>query len=100
MAEPVKRAPENLPLDSDPECSRCGYPLRGLDERKMCPECGFPVVKSMPLPRLAGCDLHELRPVSGAVFGWQGWARLLWAALVIPAIIVLMIVLLMIGTLR
>jgi len=31
-------------------CTQCGYSLRGLDWREACPECGVPVLLSLPGP--------------------------------------------------
>jgi len=48
--EPVQR------VDQDLCCVGCGYNLKSLQVGSMCPECGLPVRRSMPLSELAGSD--------------------------------------------
>ena len=51
VAPPAEDAPDDgafTPVvELERVCLRCGYDLRGLDARSVCPECGMPVVNSL-----------------------------------------------------
>lgn len=62
-------------LTGDLPCVRCGYNLRGLSVRSVCPECGAAVRATI----LAIVDPHagELQPLSTPMLTWVG--LLLWS---------------------
>ena len=63
-------------LEADVHCARCGYNLRGISIRSVCPECGAAVRATI----LAVVDPHasELQPIRHP---WPVAAGLvLWAA--------------------
>jgi hypothetical protein len=65
------------------KCVRCRYPLKGLDGRRRCPECGLPIADSLrtadPLTPAPFKRLERWGFVVAALF----WAGLLTAAVII-----------------
>lgn len=62
---PAASASESI--DRDCPCVRCGYNLRSLKRRTLCPECGAPVERSMGESRLCFADPAWLRRLRSGV---------------------------------
>lgn len=98
----MKNSPQDIPTDrpasgdpislarelhGDLMCIGCGYNLRGLSIREMCPECGTPVRAT--ILGVVDPKAHELAPlinplVSGV--GLVGWALGGWIAIMAVAV--------------
>lgn len=68
-------------LVGDLRCIRCGYNLRGLSIREMCPECGLPVRAT--LLGVVDPRAHELVPLAHprvSAWGLVAWGVGAWAA--------------------
>ncbi len=64
-------------MPSDPACISCGYSLAGLSRETLCPECAFPVARSLdatPMLRTA-----EPRWLRGIAFGLRLLERAMWS---------------------
>lgn len=65
--EQASGAPQHDPRDEFTLlCERCGYVIEGLDSGGRCPECGTPIVKSIPAIARPGSP-WQLRPGVGMV---------------------------------
>jgi hypothetical protein len=64
-------------LASDLRCIQCDHMLRGIDATGMCPECGTPVSKSAPYPRMTLWGDNSLQPARDVIYGPIGVVRLL-----------------------
>ncbi len=81
--EPVAGVPSGV-VDEDLLCNQCGYNLRGLKKRGVCPECGHAFgTSSSANSRRLGSKIEtlpaaELRRVSrGCLLVLSGWAALM-----------------------
>src|SRR5947207_7796593 len=69
--EPMSQATPPSDLPSNLRCMRCGYPLRGLEGSKACPECGLELAATFAGPALGNLNPFVLHRI---VFGVTGVA--------------------------
>lgn len=67
----VRVAP-HIPADNDLLCETCGYILNGLPQESRCPECGQPIVESLPETRC-------LAPIEEGKGGFKTSVQVLFA---------------------
>jgi hypothetical protein len=66
-----------IDLPQDLQCMRCGYPLRGLQASKACPECGLEIAATLAGPALGNANPFFLHRILYGVMGLAAGTSLL-----------------------